>query len=84
VTIPFSYAYHDPGTYQATATVTWADGAVRNSTAVAVTVVGAADVVSPLTEWLIAASVVVGAALVACYLLRHRLPESPSLPPRKA
>jgi hypothetical protein len=82
-TYPLDYAYRDPGTYRVVATVSWKDGIVANSSALIVTVVAQTSPLEPLAIWLAGGSIVAASALGACYLLRVRLPPTPSLPPRR-
>ena len=83
-TLPLSYAYRSAGIYEVTAVVTWADGVALTSNPVsAVITAPSTAVVTALEEWLFGGALVATGTLAACLVLRERLPESPSLPPKE-
>jgi len=83
-TFPLTYTYRSPGTVSVNATVLWADGTERTSNSVGVVVTAPSSAVQDSIEgWLVGSSIAVLVTLVACLLLRERLPPPPSLPPRE-
>ncbi|MGD0588364.1 MAG: hypothetical protein ABSA63_06175 [Thermoplasmata archaeon] len=83
LSVPLVYAYRSPGTKQVQAFVTWGDGSIVASNTVTVNVTGPTSInLGPLEAWFWGALAGTGVTLFACFLLRRRLPKSPSLPPQ--